>query len=125
MDLGALTVIDRATLGVTRIGRGAKLDNLIQVGHNVHVGDGAIMAAQTGLAGSVRVGARAMLGGQVGIADHIEVGDGARLAAKSGVVSDVGKGETVAGYPAVPHRTWLRIWGTLLRQVNRRRDDSR
>lgn len=116
VDIGALAVVDRATIGKTVIRRGAKLDNLVHVGHNALVGEGVIIAAQSGLAGSVSIGSGALLGGQVGIADHLDIGDGAKVAAKSGVVSDIPPNATYAGYPAVPHSQWLRVWGTLLRR---------
>jgi UDP-3-O-[3-hydroxymyristoyl] glucosamine N-acyltransferase len=113
VDVGACACVDRGTLGVTVIRAGAKVDNLVQVGHNAEVGRGALIAAQTGLAGSTRVGDGAMLGGQVGVADHRRIGAKARVAGKSGVVSDVGDGETVAGMPTMPHRRWLRAMAAL------------
>lgn len=116
VDIGALAVVDRATIGKTIVKRGAKLDNLVHVGHNALVGEGVIIAAQSGLAGSVSIGAGALLGGQVGIADHLDIGREAKVAAKSGVVSDIPRNATYAGYPAVPHSQWLRAWGTLLRR---------
>ncbi len=125
VDLGALTVIDRATIGETIIRKGAKLDNLIQVGHNGDVGESAIIAAQSGLAGSVTIGDRALIGGQVGIADHHVIGQGARIAAKSGVITDVPAERTVAGDPAIAHQTWLRVWGTLTRKGTRRGERER
>lgn len=113
--IGAHTSVDRGTLGSTRIGRGAMLDNLIQVGHNCDVGEGALLCAQVGLAGSARVGAGAVLAGQVGIADHRTVGDGARVGAKSGVAHDVPPGSEVSGTPAMDHRLWLRVSALLPR----------
>lgn len=117
VDIGALVAVDKATLGVTRIRRGAKIDNQVQVGHNVEIDEGAIIAAQSGLAGSVKIGAGALLGGQVGVADHLEVGAKARVAAKAGLVADVEPGAAVAGYPGIAHKSWLRIWGRLLRPL--------
>jgi UDP-3-O-[3-hydroxymyristoyl] glucosamine N-acyltransferase len=116
VDIGAMAVVDRATIGKIIVKRGSKLDNLVHVGHNAVVGEAVIIAAQTGLAGSVSVGDGALLGGQVGIADHLVIGEEAKVAAKSGVVSDVPRGATYAGYPAVPHSQWLRAWGTVLRR---------
>jgi UDP-3-O-[3-hydroxymyristoyl] glucosamine N-acyltransferase len=107
-DIGALSCVDRGTLGATRIGRGAKIDNLVQVGHNVRVGDRALLCAQVGLAGSVDVGEDAVLAGQVGVADHRRVGSAARVGGHSGVAQDVPDGAEVSGYPALPHRRWLR-----------------
>jgi UDP-3-O-[3-hydroxymyristoyl] glucosamine N-acyltransferase len=120
VEIGALAAVDRATLGETRVRRGAKIDNLVQIAHNVDVGPGAILAAQVGLAGSVSVGPGALLGGQVGVADHLAIGPHARVAAKSGVVGDVPAHATVAGYPAISHRTWLRAWSWLVRRLGSR-----
>jgi UDP-3-O-[3-hydroxymyristoyl] glucosamine N-acyltransferase len=102
VEVGANCAIDRATMGETRIGRGSKLDNLIQIAHNVKVGEGTLIAAQTGIAGSTVLGQYCVLGGQVGIVPHIKIGDGATLAAQSGVTKSVRAGETVFGRPARP-----------------------
>jgi UDP-3-O-[3-hydroxymyristoyl] glucosamine N-acyltransferase len=107
VEFGANCCVDRATLGATRIGRGSKFDNLIQIGHNVQIGENVIIAAQSGLSGSVTVGENAMLGGQVGVADHVQIGAGAQVGAKSGVGSRVNAGQRVAGYPAQPIEQWL------------------
>jgi UDP-3-O-[3-hydroxymyristoyl] glucosamine N-acyltransferase len=125
VELGALATVDRATLGDTVVRRGAKIDNHVQIGHNAEVGAGAILAAQVGLAGSVTVGPGALLGGQAGVADHLVIGRDARVAAKSGVVADVADGATVAGYPAIQHRTWLRIWSSLARRIGPRLPEGR
>lgn len=111
VEIGANTTIDRAVMGVTRIGRGTKLDNLIQVGHNVTIGRDTVIAAQAGISGSCRVGDRVMIGGQVGLAGHLEVGDGVMLGAKSGVAGSIRATESAAwsGIPAIPHKTWLRM----------------
>ena len=102
VEIGANCAIDRATMGETRIGRGSKLDNLIQIAHNVKIGEGTLIAAQTGIAGSTVLGKYCVLGGQVGIVPHIEIGDGAILAAQSGVTKSLRDGETVFGRPARP-----------------------
>jgi len=115
VHIGALTTIDAGTLAPTVIKRGVKLDAQVHVGHNCEIGEGTIVAAQSGFAGSVILGRGVLVGGQVGIADHIRVGDGARIAAKSGVIGDVGPGETVAGYPAVERHRWLRGLAELYR----------
>jgi UDP-3-O-[3-hydroxymyristoyl] glucosamine N-acyltransferase len=115
VELGANVCVDRATLGATRIGRGSKLDNLVQIGHNVEVGSLSILCGQVGIAGSTRLGAGVMAGGQVGIVGHISVGDAAKLGAQAGVMNDVGAGEMVAGSPARLHRDWLRMEATLSR----------
>jgi UDP-3-O-[3-hydroxymyristoyl] glucosamine N-acyltransferase len=114
-ELGALCTVDAGVLGPTRIGRGARLDSHVHVGHNARIGPGVHVAAQSGFAGSVEIGAGALVGGQVGVADHVTVGAGARLAAKSGVIGDIPAGTTVAGYPAVEHRRWLRALARLFR----------
>ena len=114
--LGAHVTIDAGTLAPTRIGRGAKLDAHVHVGHNARLGEGVIVAAQSGFAGSSRVGAGVLVGGQAGVADHVVVGAGARLAAKAGVISDVPPGATFAGYPAVDRVRWLRGMARLLRR---------
>lgn len=113
-ELGALSTVDAGVLSPTRIGRGAKLDAHVHVGHNGDVGPGAFVAAQAGFAGSVQIGAGAQIGGQAGVADHVRIGAGARLAAKAGVIGDVPPEQTVAGYPAVPRVAWLRANATLL-----------
>ncbi|GAB4367732.1 MAG: UDP-3-O-(3-hydroxymyristoyl)glucosamine N-acyltransferase [Deltaproteobacteria bacterium] len=115
VEIGANTTIDRAALGVTRVCRGTKLDNLVQVGHNVVIGEDTVIAAQTGISGSVRIGRRVMIGGQAGVAGHLSIGDGVQVGAKSGIASSLSAGESRAwsGIPAVPHWTWLRISGLL------------
>ncbi len=100
VEIGANSTIDRARFGATRIGNGVKIDNLVQIGHNVVVGDGALLIAQVGVAGSVKIGERAILAGQAGIAGHLEIGPGARIAAQSGVGKDVGAGKDWFGSPA-------------------------
>lgn len=102
-DVGAMTTIDRATLGSTVLKNGCKLDNLIQVAHNVVIGEATVIAAQTGIAGSTTIGSRCMIGGQVGIGGHLTVANGSRIAAKSGVsASLIHEGQTYQGNPAVP-----------------------
>jgi UDP-3-O-[3-hydroxymyristoyl] glucosamine N-acyltransferase len=115
VEIGPLCTIDAGTLTPTRVRRGVKLDAHVHVGHNVEIGEGTIVAAQSGFAGSVRVGRGVLVGGQVGIADHVHVGDGARIAAKSGVIGDVPAGAVVAGYPAVARGRWLRGLARLYR----------
>jgi UDP-3-O-[3-hydroxymyristoyl] glucosamine N-acyltransferase len=107
-EIGPLATVDAGTLGPTVIGRGAKLDAHVHVGHNAVIGPGSMVAAQAGFAGSARIGAGVLVGGQAGVADHVRVGDGARLAAKAGVIGDVAPGAVVAGYPAVDRARWLR-----------------
>ena len=107
-EIGANATIDRGAIGDTMIERGVKIDNLVQVGHNVRVGAYTVMASQVGISGSTQVGKGCQLGGQAGLAGHIQVGDGVKLAAKSGVISDLKSGGTYAGFPAMPHRVWLK-----------------
>lgn len=108
VEIGANTCIDRATMGSTRIARGVKLDNLIQVAHNVEIGENTVMAAQVGIAGSTKIGARCMVAGQVGFAGHITVGDDNQIGAQSGVPNSVGNGNRLMGYPAVEARDFAR-----------------
>jgi UDP-3-O-[3-hydroxymyristoyl] glucosamine N-acyltransferase len=117
VHVGPLCTIDAGTLGPTILRRGVKLDAHCHVGHNCDIGEGTIIAAQSGFAGSVKIGRRVLVGGQVGIADHVTVGDGAKIAAKSGVIGDVPAGAVVAGYPAVPRARWLRGLGRLYRGI--------
>ncbi len=108
VEIGANVTIDRGRFGATRIGRGAKIDNLVQIGHNVVVGEGVLLIAQTGIAGSTRIEARAILAGQVGVQGHVTIGAGARIGGQAGVFGDVPPGEEWTGYPARPHRESLR-----------------
>jgi UDP-3-O-[3-hydroxymyristoyl] glucosamine N-acyltransferase len=101
VEIGANVTVDRATLGETVIGRGTKIDNLVQIGHNTVVGADSILVAQVGVSGSCRIGRGVMLAGQVGVADHVTVGDGARVGAQAGVPRDVPAGATVLGTPAI------------------------
>ncbi len=110
VEIGANTCIDRATMGSTVLRRGVKLDNLIQVGHNVEIGENTVAAAQVGMAGSTKIGRGCMLGGQVGLAGHLTLGDGVKMGAQSGVDHDVPAGGTLLGSPGLPgirfHRSW-------------------
>jgi len=108
VEVGAASCIDRATTGETVIGRGTKIDNLVQVAHNVHVGPLCLLCAQAGISGSAELGTGVVLAGQVGVVGHIQIGDGARVVAQSGVVHDVPAGATLSGSPAVDMRAWLR-----------------
>lgn len=108
VEIQANACIDRASIGETRIHAGAKIDNLVQVGHGSTVGSDTLLCAQVGLAGSTVVGKKVILAGQVGVAGHCTIGDGAVATAQSGIPSDVDAGKVVSGYPAIDNRQWLR-----------------
>jgi len=111
VDIGANTVVDRATMGSTIISDGAKLDNLIQIAHNVEVGSNTVIAAQTGIAGSTKIGEEAMIGGQVGIVGHIHIADKTMIQAGSGINRSIKEtGAKVYGYPALPYTQYLRAY---------------
>ena len=109
VEIGANSTIDRARFDRTLIKQGTKIDNLVQIGHNVVVGQHAIICAQVGISGSSRLGNGVVLAGQVGVADHVKIGDEAIILAQSGVPSDVPAREKMFGYPARPHAVALRI----------------
>ncbi len=108
VEIGACVTVDRAALGETIIGRGTKIDNLVQVAHNVRIGSDTIIVAQAGIAGSTSVGSHVQIGGQVGVVGHIKIGDKVLVGAKSGVVHDVPDVQVLSGIPAIPHAEWLR-----------------
>jgi UDP-3-O-[3-hydroxymyristoyl] glucosamine N-acyltransferase len=108
VEIGALSAVDRAALRETRIGRGSKLDNLVQIGHSVTIGEDCVLAGQAGVAGSTRIGRGVTLAGQVGVAGHLTIGDGAIATAQTGIPSDVAPGALVSGYPAIDNREWLK-----------------
>ena len=108
VEIGANTTIDRATIGSTIIKSGAKLDNLIQVGHNAEIGSSTVIAAQAGISGSTKIGNGVMIGGQAGIVGHIQLGDGAKVNAQSGVSKSIEPGKTVTGSPAYDYTSALR-----------------
>jgi UDP-3-O-[3-hydroxymyristoyl] glucosamine N-acyltransferase len=115
VEIGALTAIDRALLGATSIGAGTKIDNLVQVGHNVVVGEASVLCGQAGIAGSARLGAGVVLAGQAGVSGHLELGAGAQVAAKSAALTPVPAGTAVAGIPAAPIAAWRRQQALLRR----------
>ncbi len=108
VEIQANSCIDRASLGETRICRGTKIDNLVQVGHNCSVGENALLCSQVGLAGSTEIGKNVILAGQVGVAGHCRIGDGAIATAQTGIPNDVTPGTIVSGYPAIDNKQWLR-----------------
>lgn len=121
VEIGANTTIDRAALGETRIGQGTKIDNLVQLGHNVRVGRNCILVAQVGIAGSTVLGDRVILAGQAGLAGHLHLGDGCRIGPKSGVGQDIPSGQDMSGIPAMPHSTFLRASSILPKLPEMRR----
>ncbi|HJR75863.1 MAG TPA: UDP-3-O-(3-hydroxymyristoyl)glucosamine N-acyltransferase [Nitrospiraceae bacterium] len=108
VELGANVTVDRATFGQTRIKQGTKIDNLVQVAHNVTVGEHNILVAQVGIAGSTTLGQYVMVGGQAGLADHLQIGDHVMIAAKSGVTRNLEGNQIVSGAPVMPHATFLK-----------------
>ena len=115
MEVQANSCIDRASVGQTHIGRGVKIDNLVQVGHGSRIGEDSLLAAQVGLAGSTDVGKNVILTGQVGVVGHCKIGDGAIVTPQSGVSGDVPAGAIVSGAPAVDHKLWLKYSAVLTR----------
>lgn len=111
VEIGANTTVDRATMGATRIGRGTKLDNLLQIAHNCTIGTDTVMAAQSGMAGSSHLGNNCMIGGQVGFGGHITVGDRVNIGAQSGLHTNIASDSTIIGTPAMPVREWMRMVG--------------
>jgi UDP-3-O-[3-hydroxymyristoyl] glucosamine N-acyltransferase len=124
VEIGANAAIDRATLGETVIGRGTKIDNLVQVGHNVVVGEHSLLCGQAGIAGSCRIGKRVTLAGQVGVSDHVVIGDGAIATGQAGIVrgATIEAGAVISGMPATRHRDFLRsaAWVARLPELARR-----
>lgn len=108
VEIGAGTTIDRASVGESRIGRGTKLDNLVQIGHSCTVGEDSLLCAQVGLAGSSHIGSRVILAGQAGVAGHLTIGDDVVLTAKSATSHDVPAGKVISGIPAFDNKDWLR-----------------
>ncbi len=109
VEIGSNVTIDRARFGETRIGKGTKIDNLVQIAHNVHIGENCIIVAQTGISGSTNIGDRVVCAGQSGIVGHIEIGNDAVVAAQAGVTKSVPKNTCVSGYPAKPHSVAKRV----------------
>ncbi len=113
VELGANVCVDRAALGETRIGRGTKVDNLVQIAHNVTVGEHSLLVSQSGISGSTRLGHHVVMAGQSGAVGHITLGDGTVVTAKTGVTQDTPAGAMVSGFPSRPHKEWLRATANL------------
>ncbi|MDD2799011.1 MAG: UDP-3-O-(3-hydroxymyristoyl)glucosamine N-acyltransferase [Bacteroidales bacterium] len=113
VEIGANTTIDRATLGSTTIGKGVKLDNLIQIAHNVEIGSNTVMAAQTGIAGSSKIGRNCMFGGQVAISGHISIGDRVQIGGQSGVTNNQKSDQVLLGSPAIPAKDCARSYAVI------------
>ena len=116
VEIGANTTVDKSQMGSTVIRKGAKIDNLCQIAHNVEVGEHTVMAAQTGIAGSTKIGSHCVIGGQVGIAGHLTIADHTTLAAQTGVISSIkSEGQVFLGSPALPHKQFLRAYAVFRR----------
>jgi len=109
VEIGANTTVDRATLGKTWIKRGVKIDNLVQIGHNVVIEENAVIVSQVGISGSTKIGRGVIIGGQAGLVGHITIGNGVMIGAQSGIHEDVPDGQVVSGSPHLPHQKWLRV----------------
>ncbi len=113
VEIGANTCIDRASMHRTVVRQGTKIDNLVQIGHNVAIGEHSIIVSQVGIAGSVTVGKNVILGGKAGVRDHVAIGDNVRAAGGTGITKDVKEHAVISGTPHMPHRDWLRLQGYL------------
>ncbi len=123
VEIGANVAIDRGGIRDTMIGEGTKIDNLVQIAHNVTIGRHCLIASQTGIAGSTDIGDFVIMGGQVGITGHAKIGTGTQIAGNSGVISDLAPGSKVGGYPARPIKTWLREVAAMARLARTTRGD--
>ena len=122
VEIGASSCIDRAALGETRIRRGTKLDNLVQIGHNVEVGEDCVIVAQGGIAGSSKVGNHCTFGGQVAIAGHLKVGDNVMIGGRGGATGNVESNQVLSGLPLMPHKQWLRATMTVSKLPEMRKE---
>jgi UDP-3-O-[3-hydroxymyristoyl] glucosamine N-acyltransferase len=123
VGVGANSCVDRGAFEDTVLGENTKIDNQVQIGHNVRVGRNCVMAAHTGISGSVTIGDGAQFGGRAGVADHVTIGAGARIGAAAGVLKDVPAGETWGGFPARPMRQWMRENTWLTQRASRKEGD--
>ncbi len=122
VEIGSNCSIDRASMGVTWIKSNVIMDNLIQIGHNVVVEEGSIIIAQVGISGSAKIGKNVILSGQAGLVGHISIGDGVIVTAKTGIPKDIPAGQVVSGYPAMPHRKWLKTMGAVSKLPEMRKE---
>ncbi len=122
VEIGSNSCIDRAALGETVIRRGTKLDNLVQIGHNVEVGEDCILVSQTGIAGSSKIGNHCTFGGQAAIAGHLKIGDNVMIGGRGGATGDVAPNQILSGLPLMPHKQWLRATMTLPKLPEMRKD---
>ncbi len=122
VEIGACTCIDRGTLGVTRIARGTKIDNLVQVAHNVQVGEDTLLVSQVGIAGSTSIGKNVIIAGKASISGHIKIGDGSIVGPCAGVYSNVPENEIVSGMPHMPHKRWRKVVSIMSRLPEMRKD---
>jgi UDP-3-O-[3-hydroxymyristoyl] glucosamine N-acyltransferase len=125
VEIGASTCIDRAALGVTRIRRGTKIDNLVQIAHNVVVGEDTILVSQVGIAGSSEVGNHCTFGGQAAVSGHLKIGDNVTIGGRGGVTNDVDDNQFLSGLPAIPHKEWLKATMSFTRLPEMRKELSR
>jgi len=122
VEIGAGACIDRATLGITRIGKGTKIDNLVQIAHNVVIGENTVIVSQVGISGSTEVGRHCTFGGQAGVAGHIKIGDNVMIGARGGVSGNLGSNQILSGAPVMPHRQFLKAATTFGRLPEMRKE---
>lgn len=125
VEIGSCSCVDRAALGETRIGRGSKIDNLVQLAHNVEIGEDTVMAAQVGISGSTRIGRHCTFGGQAATAGHVRVGDNVTIGGRGGVSGNVGSDQVLSGLPAMPHKQWLKTTMSLPKVPEMRKELQR